>query len=955
MSPSNKNCRYGNRVALHAGTRRKFGNSLWLLAIAGFFLALPLGGAARADSGVVLVDSDTLHLDSDYSNYHGLVFAPSSSAFWLDLADTGRYTERIDTARHAALAGSLMIAAAGDEGHEGPRAAAGLPTLLEQVGQDNSAFVHNWLSISAVDERFNPADPRFISAFTNLGQGASTYTLLAPGTGSNGSSMAAVYASGVAALVQQTFPYMDGKQTADVLLSTATAMDAPGLVPRFIILRKQDYDVTKVVDGADTDYVPSDTLLDQKLIVHTYTGSSFSGTLTTEERAYFLQQLNCTEAELDAALAAVNEYTDFDDYAALFGQGVINAANAVLGPGYLDANRLDQDTDLSTGGEFGSANYAMYGVDTKGFDSTWSHGIGQRQGDDPLNALYSLNVGLRKQGGGMLYLTGANTYRGPTAVEGGGLSLGKAGYSGASVYGSVFVKADGLFTGDGTVGYDPVADAPVPSSLVSEGLLMPGQESAPGSTLTVGGDAIGTGSLRLVLGQNGLGNSLDAQNIVMSGALEVTGGTGAPIRPYTDYANVLNALNTLDVTGLQASVTVSPFLSFSTVQTGQSMSLIATTNALNSLPGVAGRTQDTAGALEHMYHHLDGDPLQREMDFLYNLDRGTFLDTTAAMRGDVQAATLTRLPLQGQLASLVRGRGVGSVSASGPVTDPAMGTHQAVRPGTDFWVRPLGGYSRVDGKASIGQPAAHSRMQGMALGLERDNGDFYGGALLAVGHSELELGDSEARIWDTRLGLYGGWGRGGFRLDGLADAGWQNYRTEREIPLYTRTADLESRFDGFTAGLGLEASYNLLDGVSNTTALSPYAGFDLEYIWQERRTESGHDAFALNVQDKGICRSSAGLGVGVETAPADWLILSASAGYKRLLSGQRPEMRVSFKGDPSNSFKAVASDEGRDFLTYRLRAEALLGENLSLAASFAGENAHRSESYSGFVHLLFTW
>ena len=46
-------------------------------------------------------------------------------------------------------------------------------------------------------------------------------------------------------------------------------------------------------------------------------------------------------------------------YTALFGMGVVNAGEAVRGPGYLDANRLS-DGDKA---EYAGA-YAMYGVDT---------------------------------------------------------------------------------------------------------------------------------------------------------------------------------------------------------------------------------------------------------------------------------------------------------------------------------------------------------------------------------------------------------------------------------------------------------------------------------------------------------------------------------------------------------------------------------------------------------------
>ncbi|MDL2216416.1 S8 family serine peptidase [Desulfovibrio sp. OttesenSCG-928-M14] len=887
--------------------------------------------------------------------------------FWRDLANSESYQEFVKSATDLAAQGKLLIFAAGNEGHLSPNSIAGLPTVMANAGEDASAFENNWINVASFDPAYKPNDGRFISVFSNLGQSASQYTLLAPGTNiysavasdkyahSSGTSMAAPYVAGVAALVQQAFPYMDGKQMADVLFSTATPMNNASTMPRYFISNKAITRVDKVIDGSNTEFIPHEAdetgqLISAAPIIYTYDNTFSVNDLTPEERAYFMQKLDRDEDELEEILNKPVQILDYDKYSALFGHGIVNAGKAVRGPGYFDANRLDPVSDLAVN-EFGDGNsYAMYGVNTLGYDSVWGNDIEQRTAD-PGNLLAGLDVGLRKQGDGYLYLAGKNTYQGPTVIEGGAISLGTPNplLPSGEVVGDVFVRDAGTLTGVGKVG----------GNVNSSGLLLPGHESDPGGTLNVTGDVTSAGAVQITLGQEGAANKLSGNNLDLSQSrLIFKSGNGEPIEPFENYSNLLSASGVLSLPTLPTAIDLSAFISFGFSITPNSLSLGALTKPLDSLENVPQQTQVVATALQHMFDKLEGSPLQDQIDFLYGLDRKGFLDTAASMRGDVQAATLTALPLSGMLNRMVAANPIKrNYSSPDELSDLNSFVTAAGAAGPDikFWFRPFLSYSKIDGRSSIGQSSTENRAKGFAIGAQRENNDFHAGLLFAIGIGDLSHGDGDADILDTRVGAYAGYTPGGLSLSALLSGGWQEYDTARSINLFAGKNQLNSDFNGYSFGFGLSASYNLLHNMETPFALKPYAAFDAEHIYQESRSESGNDVFGLDIDSKDYWRVSVSPGLRTEFTPLDWLTFSASGGYKRILDGDNPKLDVAFKGNSGYRFPAISPYESKDIFTYEIGIEAEAAHNLKLALHFYGEESNRSSSYSGFANMVITW
>jgi outer membrane autotransporter protein len=531
-----------------------------------------------------------------------------------------------------AASGTLIVFAGGNEGVSSPGNPSFLPSVITGartigaiIPASNDNIVNNFevydddlspdelyaLSLSFINvSAFDPCSVSaldhcayddgvakstarldFIAPFTNMADGAAHYTLLAPGVqiyssvgppGKNdyaqmsGTSMAVPHVSGVAALVKEAFPWMDGKRLADTLLSTATPLDSLDKLPPLIIQAPDEFNhyvlSVTIPQSSDPDADPLSSLLaghGQELLrlkeIFTEVWDGRYADYSLEEFIKFIGNVmdiaapNADPGELfyngnPAFPIPVHIVTD-DQYISLFGMGIVNAGEAVRGPGWLDANRLSDDDVWNT--------YAMYGVDTTGFDSVWSHDIKEvRVGvvdakypngvtvPDPHlfnSTLSDLPVGLHKLGAGTLTLTGSNTYAGATRISEGEIALGTAGRPDgeARLAGDVIVESDGTFSGNGYVG----------GSLLSGGTIVPGFTESPGAVLTVRNDIeIYCGKLLFAFGTRGNSGMLEAENGIVrinGTTLELSGmkGGGMPASFYEVIrANAITDFNPVSTT-----------------------------------------------------------------------------------------------------------------------------------------------------------------------------------------------------------------------------------------------------------------------------------------------------------------------------------------------------------------------------------------------------------------------
>ncbi len=280
------------------------------------------------------------------------------------------------------------------------------PQAVAQHGIGSASNLGAWLTVGKLNrgQITKNTDGTLVlttASFENqLCVGASSYCLMAAGsaiqslnansgfTTMSGTSVSAPVVSGVAALVAEKYPFLGGKQLADVILSTAN----------------NDYTFPKLlIWGNDIIYVDNEkptSVTDVRTDITAVYGTNIG-----------------KNAKINTDLSNVKTYTREE----IFGQGIVDAQKAMKGLAEIDINRLSA-TDVEGG-------TAFYQLNTKGYNALFENDIDEKKYNTALhqnpNATLqaTTGAGFKKQGAGTLTLTGNLNYTGDTIVEGGEIKL----------------------------------------------------------------------------------------------------------------------------------------------------------------------------------------------------------------------------------------------------------------------------------------------------------------------------------------------------------------------------------------------------------------------------------------------------------------------------------------------------------------------------------------------------
>ncbi len=341
------------------------------------------------------------------------------------------------------------------------------------------------------------------SASTNLCGDAKGYCVMAAGTDimsaayqsdklveNTGTSMAAPAVTGIAAIVASKYPFLTGKQLADVILSTTNKNFT---TPKVIYKREEDQS-GKIIQ-THIIYI-GDSQIPQK------NGTNDNAQILKDlQDAYGASNIASRKITVEGSIVTHKSVEQ------VFGQGIVDAEAALKGLAEIDINRLS-DTDRQT---LTSTEYAYYTIDTQGQSGVFTNDIKQKKWDANYqnansNALLGstmgkLDAGLLKKGSGTLSFSGHLLYLGATVVQGGEIRLidgARTAVSAAALNETPQILASGaqtlstsvplnvsgevLVQNAGTLSVD--TDTNIAKSLTNEGVVNVGVSKV--STLSVG-------------------------------------------------------------------------------------------------------------------------------------------------------------------------------------------------------------------------------------------------------------------------------------------------------------------------------------------------------------------------------------------------------------------------------------------------------------------------------------
>ncbi|MEI7048997.1 autotransporter domain-containing protein [Pseudomonas koreensis] len=770
----------------------------------------------------------------------------------------------LDAAADVSRRGVINVFSAGNSGYPNASVRSALPYFQPDLEG-------HWLAVSGLDQsnqqKYNQCGIAKYWCITTPGAKIDSTIPGGDYAIKSGTSMAAPHATGALALVMERYPYMNNQQALEVLLTTATQLD-----------------------GSITD-APTERV----------------------------------------------------------GWGVANLNRAMHGPGQLlgafDANLAAGQSDVWSNDISDKALIQRQREDLAEHrawqqtlqDKGWQNGVpaGASQQDqtdyavgmarDAAAATRVYQGSLIKSGAGRLLLTGDNTFRGPTTVNGGLLSVN------GSLASAVTVNDSGTLGGSGRI-----------ASLLANS----GGRVAPGNsigTLSVAGDVtFAPGSTYAVEL-----SPTSSDRIVAGGTASISGAT------------------------VSLSLENSPTL----LSTTETRSLLGHSyDILQAAGGIEGQF----GAVLPDYLFIGG-----------NLDYAANAIQLDIQRNGTSFASVGQTPNQRAVAAAVEGLGAGNsvyesllLSASAASAQqafqqlsgeiyPALGSmlindsrqlrdavgerlHDANATQSNGWIKALGAW----GSTNSGNDTSRysTSIGGLLAGVD--------GALdeqtrigLVTGYSDssLNMGSdthSSAKVDSYHLGAYAGHETGAWRLSTGAAYSWHRADVKRDLQYGDVSAKQKAKVDAATTQVFGEAAYRLN---LQPLALEPFANLAYVHLDTEGFTEKG-DAAAL--KSSGDQRDAVLSTLGVRAvkrfnlSSGQALDLSGHLGWQHSLSDIDAEQHLRFASG-STPYTVESSALVRDAALVGVQASLALSKDVRVNLDYNGQLANREKNHG--VGLSLNW
>jgi T5SS/PEP-CTERM-associated repeat protein/autotransporter-associated beta strand protein len=561
---------------------------------------------------------------------------------------------------------------------------------------------------------------------------------------------------------------------------------------------------------------------------------------------------------------------------------------------------------------------------------------------------------------GTTILTAANTYTGPTTINGGTLSVNGSILSGTTV------NAGGTLAGTGTVGNVTVAT---------------GGTFAPGSTMAVSGSlAFQSGAIYLV--QVGPSNASLAN---VNGTAMLTGGVvqtsfqpGSYISKSYDILHAAGGIGGSTFNGVSVG---NPNLAASLSYTLTDVFLNLTASLGGGQTGLGSNQQTIANVINHVFNN--GGALPPGFLTLFGLTGANLGNALTQASGETATGSQqTTFDAMNQFMGVMtdpfidgRGDGFGasggapsgyaSTQKTGAARDAnAMFVKAPVVPFEQrwsTWTAGYGGSQTTDGNAAVGSNSSTSSIAGTAVGADyRFSPDTIAGFALAGGGTSFGVAGSGSGHSDLfQAGAFVRHNAGPAYITAALAYGWQDITTNRTVTI-AGIDQLQARFNANAFSGRVEGGYRFVSPWIGGIGITPYAAaqfttFDLPAYAEQALIGTNNFALAYGAKSVTDPRSELGFRTDKSFAMPDGVLtLRGRLAWAHDYDTDR-SIGATFQTLPGASFVVNGAAQASDSVLTTASIERKWTNNWSIAATFEGEFSNVTNSYAGKGVVRYAW
>lgn len=472
------------------------------------------------------------------------------------------------------------------------------------------------------------------------------------------------------------------------------------------------------------------------------------------------------------------------------------------------------------------------------------------------------------------------------------------------------------------------------------------------TNLIINGDLISDGTLQKI-------NGGKAGLIVVRGTANVEGSTVTTdsLLP-NETATVLIANS---ITGNIRNSADNPIpISAMLTATGEIIgnTLVVTTHKAENLTGLNSQEIVTLNAMKNMYENLDGTGEQDEMRDFYNLDMDETKQTLTEI-GSTDSAQIMSVAQQNTAVDKMVADRIERISmpdyldlklsplnfADGDDTAPDMTIKVKVpsRQENNFWLNYMKNWGSLRGGTDY-----HGSV--IVGGYDKPFGRKWRvGAFVTYGTIGYDAEASRATVYDTRLGLYAGYHNRASDVYLYANGGQLRNSLHRGISSLglSTNANYKSRI----AEVGGEYKYDLQP--KKVWHVSPYVNFQASYLKQDAYNESGAGIYNQHVDKDSNTYFAAQTGLDLKRYYRTGMF-GLRFGVKHGFTGADPDLRISYEGDLSESYRLRQKRDKTHFL-FSLRGEEEIARGWFIGGEAELQLGENDKDVAASVMLRRVW